>query len=182
VNTSTKSSWLRAYEPVFESFQTPSQKNSFGFLGSTILKIHAMSARIMLAGAFFSTEIGYDEHLTEFKEIYSLAESIYEPLITSVRDKVSYNFDLSVLPALFLLVSRCRDRILRRATIRLLASFHREGTWDSLAIARVGSWIMGIEERGVETEHIPNHRRARMTRCHVDFACPQGADEVLSAG
>jgi hypothetical protein len=162
--------WLRAYEPLFKSFQTPDQKKSLGFLGSTVLKMHAISARIMLAGAFFTTEIGYDELLLEFRELYSLAESIYEPLITSVKDKVSYHFDPSVLPALFLLVSRCRDRMLRRATIRLLtSSFHREGTWDSLAIARVGGWIMGIEESGVETEHIPDHRRARMTKFNVDL-------------
>ena len=162
--------WLRAYEPLFKSFQTPDQKESLGFLGSTILKMHAIKARIKLAGTFFTTEIGYDELLPEFKKIYSLAKSIYEPLITSVKDKVSYHFDPSVLPALFLLVSRCRDRMLRRATIRLLtSSFHRESTWDSLAIARVGGWIMDTEESGVQTEHIPDHRRARMTKLNVDL-------------
>jgi hypothetical protein len=162
--------WFRAYEPLFNSFQILTQKKSLGFIGSTILKMYAIVTRIMLAGAFFSTEVGYDELLPEFKEVLHLAESIYEPLITSVMDKVSYHYDPSVLPALFLLISHCRDRMLRRAAIRLLtSSFHREGTWDSLAIARVGSWIMGIEEKGVETEHIPDHRRARMTKFHVDL-------------
>jgi hypothetical protein len=33
----------------------------------------------------------------------------------------------------------------------------------------VGGWIMGIEESGVETEHIPDHRRARMTKFNVDL-------------
>jgi hypothetical protein len=132
-----------------------------GYLGSAILKIHSITTRIMIAGAFFESEIRYDEMITESKEIYELAESVYEPLITSIKDKVSYHFDPSVLPSLFLLLSRCRERMLRRETIRLLcSSFHREGTWDSLAIARVGNWIMSIEEKGVETEHIPDHRRA----------------------
>jgi hypothetical protein len=75
----------------------------------------------MLAGAFFDTEIGYDEMLPEFKQIYELANTVYEPLITSMKDKVSYRFHPSVLPALFLLLSRCRDRMLRRNVIRLSA-------------------------------------------------------------
>jgi hypothetical protein len=81
--------WFRAYEPLFNIFQTPPQKKSLGFIGSTILKMHAIVTRIMLAGAFFSTEIGYDELLPEFKEVFHLAESIYEPLIMSIKDKVS---------------------------------------------------------------------------------------------
>lgn len=162
--------WQTAYEPLLKSFQTPAQKQSLGFLGSTILQVHSVVTKIMLRGAFFASEMGYDALLPDFQGVYALVESVYERLITSVRDRVSYHFDPSVLPALFLLLARCRDRMLRRAAIRLLTgSFHREGTWDSLAIARVGAWIMAVEETGVDTVEIPDHRRARMTKFHVDL-------------
>jgi hypothetical protein len=166
------SRWTTAFAPLFQTFESPSQTCSprkQGSLGAKILKLHATKAKIMLAGAFFTHEISYDSFLPDFQHIYHLAASVYPSLIAAHADQVSYHFDPSVLPALFLLVTRCRDRVLRRKVIRLLTtSFHREGPWDSLAIARMGEWIMGVEEEAVRTEVVPDWRRARMTRFHVD--------------
>lgn len=68
--------WARAYEPLYKRFQTLEQERTLGFPGSTILKMHSITTRIMLAGTFFDSEIRYDEILPEFKELYKLTESI----------------------------------------------------------------------------------------------------------
>jgi len=61
--------------------------------------------------------------------------------------KASFALDLGIVPPLFVVATKCRDRKLRRDAIRLLlASPRREGMWDSNICARVGQWIMEIEE------------------------------------
>jgi hypothetical protein len=61
--------------------------------------------------------------------------------------KASFALDLGIVPPLFVVATKCRDRKLRRDAIRLLlASPRREGMWDSNLCGRVGQWIMEIEE------------------------------------
>ncbi|KAH7377490.1 hypothetical protein BKA64DRAFT_648969 [Cadophora sp. MPI-SDFR-AT-0126] len=64
--------------------------------------------------------------------------------------KPSFALDLGIVPPLFVVATKCRDRKLRREAIRLLmASPRREGMWDSILSGRVGGWIMHIEEAGL---------------------------------
>lgn len=64
--------------------------------------------------------------------------------------KASFALDLGVVPPLFVVSTKCRDRKLRREAIRLLLSSpRREGMWDSILSGRVGQWIMAIEEAGM---------------------------------
>jgi hypothetical protein len=161
--------WASAFDPLLKSFAVPDEKRPLSMIGARIMKMLSITAKIMLMGAFFNSELGYDSLLPEFTENTILAESVYGPLISARKGIVSFNFDPNVLPPMYQLLVKCRDRMLRRRVIRLLTSyFHREGPWDSHAIARTGTWIMKVEEDGIETEHIPDHRRARMTKFHVD--------------
>ena len=64
--------------------------------------------------------------------------------------KASFALDLGIVPPLFVVATKCRDRKLRREAIRLLMSSpRREGMWDSILSGRVGSWLMHIEEAGL---------------------------------
>lgn len=61
--------------------------------------------------------------------------------------KASFALDLGIVPPLFVVATKCRDRKLRREAIRLLMSSpRREGMWDSLLSGRAATWIMEIEE------------------------------------
>lgn len=61
--------------------------------------------------------------------------------------KPSFALDLGIVPPLFVVATKCRDRKLRREAIQLLVSSpRREGMWDSILSARVAMWIMEIEE------------------------------------
>ncbi|KAF4617105.1 hypothetical protein G7Y89_g15044 [Cudoniella acicularis] len=64
--------------------------------------------------------------------------------------KASFALDLGIIPPLFVVATKCRDRKLRRDAIKLLMSSpRREGMWDSILSGRVGQWIMEIEEEGM---------------------------------
>ncbi|KAI9648892.1 hypothetical protein NHQ30_001458 [Ciborinia camelliae] len=64
--------------------------------------------------------------------------------------KPSFALDLGIIPPLFVVATKCRDRSLRREAISLLTSSHRrEGMWDSRLCAVVGNWIMRVEEEGL---------------------------------
>lgn len=65
--------------------------------------------------------------------------------------KASFALDLGIIPPLFVVATKCRDRRLRRDAIRLLLSSpRREGMWDSILSGRVASWIMEIEEEDMK--------------------------------
>jgi hypothetical protein len=71
-----------------------------------------------------------------------------------------------IIPALFLIATKCRLGNLRhQATSLLLTGQRREGIWDSCVSGRVAEWIVGLEEqafglgRGVVGEVIPEDMR-----------------------
>jgi hypothetical protein len=64
--------------------------------------------------------------------------------------KPSFALDLGIIPPLFVVATKCRDRKLRRDAIKLLmVSPRREGMWDSILSGRVAQWLMEIEEEGM---------------------------------
>ncbi|KKY36713.1 putative c6 zinc finger domain protein [Diaporthe ampelina] len=61
--------------------------------------------------------------------------------------KPSFSADLGIVPPLYVVATKCRSPVLRRQAIQLLrSSSRREGMWDSELTARIGTWIMNIEE------------------------------------
>jgi hypothetical protein len=124
---------------------------------------------ITLAGISFTSETSYDTLLSEFRDITTLTASIYPQLIASSENSALYHFDLGVIPALYLVGSRCRNREVRGAAIDLLfSSPYREGIWDSLAVANICNWLRGLEEAGGD-KYIPEEKRAFLTSADVDL-------------
>ncbi|KAH7305719.1 hypothetical protein BKA65DRAFT_415594 [Rhexocercosporidium sp. MPI-PUGE-AT-0058] len=103
--------------------------------------------------------------------------------------KPSFALDLGIVPPLFVVATKCRDRKLRREAIRLLmASPRREGMWDSILSGRVGMWIMHIEEmdltpwdgRGAgEGEVVSDDRRVMVKEILFDM---QSREATLRCG
>ena len=64
--------------------------------------------------------------------------------------KASFALDLGIVPPLFVVATKCRDRKFRREAIRLLMSSpRREGMWDSILCGKAAAWIMEVEEEGL---------------------------------
>lgn len=66
---------------------------------------------------------------------------------TANHIKPSFSADLGIVPPLYVVATKCRSPIIRRQAIQLLrSSSRREAMWDSELSARIGTWIMDIEE------------------------------------
>ncbi|KAJ4414519.1 hypothetical protein N0V82_007865 [Gnomoniopsis sp. IMI 355080] len=66
---------------------------------------------------------------------------------TASHIKPSFSADLGIVPPLYVVATKCRNPVIRRQAIQLLrSSSRREGMWDSELTARIGTWIMAIEE------------------------------------
>ena len=74
----------------------------------------------------------------------------YHPEDSYLHIKASFALDLGIVPPLFVVATKCRDRKLRREAIRLLLSSpRREGMWDSILCGKAAGWIMEVEEEGL---------------------------------
>lgn len=66
---------------------------------------------------------------------------------TASHIKPSFSADLGIVPPLYVVATKCRNPVIRRQAIQLLrSSSRREGMWDSELTARIGTWVMDIEE------------------------------------
>lgn len=94
--------------------------------------------------------------------------------------KASFALDLGIVPPLFVVATKCRDRKLRREAIRLLMSSpRREGMWDSVLCGKVGRWIMEVEEEDMRpfeiwdpvgaNEMVKNDRRVMVKEISFDL-------------
>lgn len=94
--------------------------------------------------------------------------------------KASFALDLGIVPPLFVVATKCRDRKLRREAITLLISSpRREGMWDSLLCGKVGEWIMEVEEEGMQdfdpsdpvsaSEMVPEDKRVMVKEILFDL-------------
>lgn len=65
--------------------------------------------------------------------------------------KPSFSADLGIVPPLYVVATKCRDPWLRRQAIQLLkSSARREGMWDSELTSNIATWVMKLEEQGVD--------------------------------
>lgn len=120
----------------------------------------------------FSDETSFDVFLPDFRAITNLSSNIHPQLIESSQNSGLYHFDLGLLPALYLVGTRCRDKGVRAKAIDLLySSPYREGIWDSGAIANVSNWIRNVEVRcnGGNEDHIPECNRVFLTSTNMDL-------------
>lgn len=171
-------SWDNAFEPILNSRNAPG-KSSQEKAAISVLKMFQIMGQILFLMTFSDNESSFDMFLPHFKKIVSLAEEVVgdeereamakrcpnpqfcqhqsgHPDIfgggewTAKHIKPSFSADLGIVPPLYLVATKCRDSTIRRQAIQLLmSSARREGMWDSELIARIGMWIMAIEEEGM---------------------------------
>jgi len=149
--------WSRAFRLLFTSLQGSKHKD---WIGATLLLMQAKMSCLALAGAFSTLEIYYDNFLFEFQEILRLAISVHKDLLLIRSGSLRYNFDGGIIPPLFFVATKCRDRTVRRQAILLLASPPwREGVFDSACVYKMAVWIMNVEEEGIlEGDNVSGYR------------------------
>jgi len=188
--------WAAAFDPLLESRRRPGISNTER-AGINVLKMLQIMTSILFLMGYSLTEMDFDKHLPQMKEIIELAKEVvvdeelslaqarcgntsscrhkHRPTegwranpaahfpglaahaSASYREedgyahiKPSFALDLGIIPPLFVVATKCRDRKLRRDAIKLLmVSPRREGMWDSILSGRVAQWLMEIEEEGM---------------------------------
>ncbi|CAH0056968.1 unnamed protein product [Clonostachys solani] len=116
-----------------------------------VLRLHVLYARVSSMYANSPTpkcESDDSTVVSLMREMVEWGEKIVSFLL-SITTQVarSYCLGMGYIIPLFTVASKCPDRSLRRASIRLLSSISRqEGLWNSIVVARAAERITEIEE------------------------------------
>lgn len=166
--------WSKAFEALVS--ETPIGVN---FHGLQVLRMHRI-----VVGLNFSIdqirakvdECVWDNHMSAFRAIINIAESIALPESTSLGSKkrfTVFSMDSGTMVGLYTVATKCRDGFIRRQALDLMRREDRqEGVWNSILTSRVAQRQMEIEEEGlgggmVEAGDIPDSRR--VTGLEVSF-------------
>jgi Fungal specific transcription factor domain len=153
--------WGSAFEPVLK--RSRSLEGDKDFVGASILRIHALTLELSIQAT--KLEISgpqlYDVLLPEYCEVLGLCQAVAD----HPRFVRSYVFDVGIVPILFLVVVKCRDKMVRLKAIEVLkaSSPRREGLWDSMVMARIGEALMKAE--GENCKLSPNQWNDIHLRC-----------------
>lgn len=158
------SQWSRAFEPLFIDSQR--HANQKDFAAATSLALQHKACQLAIAGGFRG-EMYYDSHLKTFKEILSLSERLI--LYISDRepaDRAIISLEHLVTGSIYMVARMCRDRSTRLKAISMLqASPRREGTWDSVLMAKIATISMQIEEdHCAEGYFVPERARIKAVK------------------
>lgn len=156
--------WSEAFAPLFNGRHRPSfTTHERAAINS--LKLIELMDYVLFSFNFSATgvEFEFDTFFIQLREIIELGKEIVvdEELSRGQRGgdreersmghiAPSFTSEIRLIAPLFVVATNCRDRILRRETIKLLLSRpRRECLWDSIFCAEVAELIMEIEEKGM---------------------------------
>ncbi|PVH73911.1 hypothetical protein DL98DRAFT_519626 [Cadophora sp. DSE1049] len=158
----TMRSWYHAFKPVFDVAQT--KRGCKEYLGATVLMARYIPSRFLFSAAE-GDETYSDVYLPECTTLVGLLEDVLEQDPNLRPGQATFVFGNHCVLALFVVALRCRDPTVRRRAISLLVKHpRREGLWDSLMAARVASWVMVEEEKGMVCGFVPEAARLRIVK------------------
>ena len=162
--------WLQTFE-AFLSQSTP-KMNSRELSGAILLKLHHITAYLILATSQSRLQTVFDTYLPCFEKIVSLSASLIAAIDTGGFNfqTTKFRIDIGVIGPLYLVATRCREPLLRRKAVQLL---RREGAWDREAAALVADRIIRLEEEGLgpisEAKDIPEYARIHVRKVIVQI-------------
>ncbi|KAE8451159.1 hypothetical protein EG329_004831 [Mollisiaceae sp. DMI_Dod_QoI] len=164
--------WTQAFEQLLSFSRTNGGQDAISAL---TLSISSIASQVSLRAAFFINESAYDVFMPEFRKIVEYAAILLQIQSSRTRGSsppssssssspdpqsangigkepiIHFTFDIGVVPPLYLVVVKCRDRKLRRQALKLMEENpRREGVWDSVATVALGRWVIGLEEEGAK--------------------------------
>lgn len=121
------------------------------------MQIFFVSLRIGLENCFQKDEVSYDSFAPQFREILSISKSI-----VNTHENTFFIPTSQVVLGLALIAQKCRDPDMRREAITLLRRMARREVFrDSVILARICEWIVGVEEEGMVNSYVPEESRTR---------------------
>ncbi|CAG9949456.1 unnamed protein product [Clonostachys rosea f. rosea IK726] len=161
-------------------FRTSNTVNSVGVL---LLRLNFKVALMALTGLFFYSEMQYDEYNAEFQQLLTLVERILQSG-PSKGNCLVLSLDTGIIPSLFFIILKCRERTIRRKAMEALKSApEREGMWHRDSIIAATSWKVSVEEdlaaRVFGVYQGPPPRDARIYRERVRDANSDGKSALV---
>ncbi|TAQ84127.1 hypothetical protein B7494_g7553 [Chlorociboria aeruginascens] len=161
--------WTSAVKPLMNSLATETNQSAHPLNTLKSVRLYPSILLLRLAMSLNATEVECDLYEEHFVYMLDTARAVihYEKDILSGtylsplprsrssetnnnQDISSFCFEVRIIPALYLVATKCRVHSYRAEAISLLLSSHRrEGMWDSYLAGKVGEWIMGIEEETI---------------------------------
>jgi hypothetical protein len=151
------SRWMNAFRPLFEKAESeremPRKKEHLACL---MMRIHFLLWCLTLKHLSHTQEVTYDEDRSLFEKILQLSRVMDE------NSMPLFSMEFRCVYALNVVAQKCRDPIVRREAISLLAKRpRREGVWDSTLCAKTCWWVVQIEEEGMVEGFVPEESRIR---------------------
>ena len=169
--------WNKAFSSLFTECLKPIAKPRNKTAALT-MQLAALACHICFHAGFFTSESSYDIFLPEFKLLVEYATILLEiqdqerGAINTSTAAGSFSFEIGLIPPLFLVTLKCRDTTLRYQALDLLERYpRREGVWDSVVIAALSRWAIGLEEnaRGEGEVVLLEEKRVRRTAVKFDL-------------
>jgi hypothetical protein len=111
-------------------------------------------------------EVPWDGFFQHFQEIVGRARQVLERVGRRGPNlQPQFFFEVAIVGPIHMTALKCRDPQIRRQAISLLQTYpRREGSWDGLLLAKLDTWIMQLEESGMdELGFIPEGSRWRLS-------------------
>jgi hypothetical protein len=134
-----------------------------------LLRAAALVASILFDTLGTGEECTYDRHVDRFAEIIELYKDAIGTPAKASRT-TSFGIDSGVIDTLAFIAGRCRDPVIRRSAITLLAQTNRtEGDLQGCTGSTIMQTLMELEEEGLnvtEASDVPESRRLRIWEDH----------------
>ena len=89
-----------------------------------LLKVHHRAATILADTLASTSELDFDSHMGDFEYIIANMKDLLEN--SKIQASPIFIAGLGLIPPLFLVASKCRDRKIRRQALPLLRMMHRQ--------------------------------------------------------
>ncbi|KAG8525673.1 uncharacterized protein KY384_000433 [Bacidia gigantensis] len=143
------SQWHAAYDRLLQILTSRNHKETLtgsDLHGATLLRIHQISAQIVIATCMDTSNLAFDDWTASFDQLVTLARDLIS--LAGWDKNPSFSVDMGVIAPLYFTVTSCRHPRIRREAVSLLKSMNsrREGAWYARVAAGVGEWFIAVEE------------------------------------
>ena len=169
--------FFRYFDPIFQdSRQRPGTKE---YMLANLVMIRALNCRSNLTRKPPESEMYTNVFLQDYMLMIDLARDLIDN-VNKTPKKAIFNFEISLGISLFHIASACRDPKVRRSAISLLTQFPNPVAWyDTSVAAKIVTWIVQEEEKGMVNGHVPEIARIKLHR-HVTAPHKQWANLYVS--
>ncbi|KAH8591151.1 hypothetical protein B0O99DRAFT_744764 [Bisporella sp. PMI_857] len=168
-------SWDRLFRHRFSDFSSRSIIELPA--NALLLRLYYLLFYIMIKTSIYGDELRHDNHKESYREIVDIGHEILRRknggIPSPKKNNYYFTFEMGIIPPLFVTALHCRYSDIRWRAISLMSSAHiQEGSWESMACARVAEFVVGIEEPHMDPNiggtSIPAENRVHLVNVQVN--------------